>query len=185
MSKLDQVTFPKINLISLLAGALALASVFFPWWGIDATGFGSTFSSRWTLWNAPSMDTIFRGSSQQYSTLAAWSPVIGAAVIVSALLAFLGSFVRNTRLLIASFILNILTPIAYLGIVSYSVTNACSGQANCLSGPFGTETLLASITLTWGFQIGFYLYIIAGTLTLIALGFHRIFHKQLPRASPT
>lgn len=176
MSKNEIAKFPKINLISLLGGALGLASGFLPWWGMDASGFGSTFSPRWTLWNAPTMDNVFRGSSQQYSTLAAYSPVIGAVVIVSALLAFIGSFVRNVRPLIASFILSVLTPIAYLGIVSYSVTNACNGQANCLSGPFGTETFFG-ITLTWGFQLGFYLYLVAGTLTLIGLGFHRIFHR--------
>lgn len=177
MSKDSEAKFPKINLISILAGALALASVFLPWWGMDASGFGTTVSPRWSLWNAPSSDTIFRGSSQQYSPLATYGPVIGAIVIISALLAFAGSFVRNTRPLLASFILNILTPIAYLGIVSYAVTNACSGQGNCLSGPFGSQTFPFGITLSWGFQLGFYLYIVAGTLTLIGIGFHRVFHR--------
>src|SRR5437867_1281412 len=54
MCKPGAVNFPRINLISLLAGALALASVFLPWWGIDASGFGSSVFSRWTLWNGPS-----------------------------------------------------------------------------------------------------------------------------------
>jgi hypothetical protein len=176
MSK-DQAKLPKINLISLLGGALALASVFLPWWGMDASGLGSTVSARWTLWNAPTSDTIVRGTSQQYSTLATYGPVIGAIVVISALLAFAGSFVRNARPLLASFILNVLTPIAYLGIVSYAVTNACSSQGNCLSGPFGSQTFPFGITLSWGFQIGFYLYIVAGAVTLIGVGFHRIFHR--------
>ena len=177
MSTNSHARFPRINLISLLAGAVALASVFLPWWGMDASGFGTTISPRWTLWNAPSSDTIFRGSSQQYSALATYGPVIGAIVVISALLAFAGSFIRNARPLVASFILSILTPIAYLGIVSYAVSNACSGQGTCLSGPFGSQTFPFGLTLSWGFQLGFYLYIIAGAVTLIGLGFHRIFHR--------
>ncbi len=179
MSKPDSVNFPRINLISLLAGALALASLFLPWWGLDASGFGSSVSPRWTLWNGPSMDSIFRGSTQPYTTLTSASPIIGALVVISALLALAGSFTRNIRTLIGSFVLSVLSPIAYLGTVSYAVTNTCNGQSNCLSGPFGTETVFG-ITLNWGFQIGFYLYLVAGTLTLVALGFHRIFHKTIP-----
>ena len=179
MSKCDSVSFPRINLISLLAGALALASLFLPWWGLDASGFGSSVSPRWTLWNGPSMDSIFRGSTQPYPTLTSASPLIGAFVVISALLSLAGSFTRNIRPLIGSFILNVLIPIAYLGVVSYAVTNSCNGQSNCLSGPFGTETVFG-ITLNWGFQIGFYLYVVAGTLTLVGLGFHRIFHKTIP-----
>src|SRR6266704_5595663 len=176
MSKRDSVSLPRINLISLLAGALALASVFLPWWGLDAFGFGSSVSPRWTLWNGPSMDSIFRGSTQPYPTLTSASPIIGALVVISALLALAGSFTRNTRPLMGSFILSVLTPITYLGVVSYAVTNSCNGQSNCLSGPFGTETFFG-ITLNWGFQIGFYLYLFSGALTLVGLGFHRIFHK--------
>jgi hypothetical protein len=179
MSKRDSVNFPGINLISLLAGALALASLFLPWWGLDASGFGSSVSSRWTLWNGPSTDSIFRGSTQPYPTLTSASPIIGALVIISALFALAGSFITNIRPLIGSFVLSILTSIAYLGVVSYAVTNSCSGQSNCLSGPFGAETVFG-ITRSWGFQIGFYLYVVAGTLTLIGLGFHRIFHKTIP-----
>src|SRR2546428_12979777 len=179
MSKRDWVNSPRINLISLLAGALALASLFLPWWGLDASGFGSSVSPRWTLWNGPSTDSIFRGSTQPYSTLTSASPIIGALVVISALLALTGSFTWNIRPLLGSFILGVLTSIAYLGVVSYAVTNSCNGQSNCLNGPFGTETIFG-ITLNWGFQIGFYLYLFAGSLTLVGLGFHRIFHKKTP-----
>jgi len=179
MSKPGAANFPKINMISLLAGALALASVFLPWWGMDASGFGSSVSPRWTLWNGPSTDSIFRGSPQPYPTLTSASPIIGALVVISALLALAGSFTWNIRPLIGSFILGVLTSIAYLGVVSYAVTNSCNGQSNCLSGPFGSETVFG-ITLNWGFQIGFYLYLFAGALTLVGLGFHRIFHKTTP-----
>src|SRR3989442_2227814 len=84
MSKRDWVNSPRINLISLLAGALALASLFLPWWGLDASGFGSSVSPRWTLWNGPSTDSIFRGSTQPYPTLTSASPIIGALVVISA-----------------------------------------------------------------------------------------------------
>src|SRR3989442_5553272 len=179
MSKPGAVNFPKINLISIVAGALGFASVFLPWWGIDSSGFGSVVSRRWTLCIGPSMDSLFRGSAQAYPTLTSTSPIIGALVVISALLALAGSFTRNTRPLIGSFILSVLTSIAYLGVVSYAVTNSCNGQSNCLSGPFGTETVFG-ITLNRGFHIGFYLYLFAGALTLVGLGFHRIFHKTTP-----
>src|SRR5438309_12119360 len=179
MTKRGRANFPGINLISLLAGALALASVFLPWWGIDASGFGSSVSARWTLWNGPSTDSVFSGSTQPYPTLTSASPIIGTLVVISFLLALAGSFTWNIRPLIGSFILSVLTPIAYLGVVSYAVTNSCNGQSNCLSGPFGKETIFG-ITVNWGFQIGFYLYVVAGTLTLVGLGFHRIFHKTIP-----
>src|SRR5439155_19818822 len=44
------------------------------------------------------------------------------------------------------------------------------------------------ITRNWGFQMGFYLYLFAGPLTLVGLGFHRIFHqktstRETPQAS--
>jgi hypothetical protein len=184
MSKQGSVSFPRINLISLLAGALALASVFLPWWGMDASAFGSSVSFRWTLWNGPSTDGGFRGAAQAYPTLTSASPIIGAIVIISALLALVGSFSKNTRPLIGSFILSVLTPIAYLGVVSYAVTSACSGQSNCLSGPFGTENVFG-FTRSWGFQIGFYLYLFAGALTLVGLGFHGFFHKKTPPAQTT
>jgi hypothetical protein len=183
MSKQGSPSFPRINLISLLAGALAVASIFLPWWGMDASGFGASGSLRWTLWNGPSTGGVFRGSSQAYPALNSASPIIGAIAIVSALLALAGSFTRNVRPLVGSFTLGVATAIAYLGVVSYAVTNTCSGQPYCLSGPFGTETAFG-FTLNWGFQLGFYLYLVAVTLTLVAVGFHRIFHKTTSTKTP-
>jgi hypothetical protein len=184
MSKSGSSSFPRINLISILAGALALASLFLPWWGMDASGFGSSSSLRWTLWNGPPTGGVFRGSSDAYPALNSFSPIVGAVVIISALLVLAGSFTRNIKPLIGGFILSVATPIAYLGIVSYAVSNACNGQPYCLSGPSGTQTAFG-FTLNWGFQIGFYLYLAAGALTLIALGFHRIFHKITPTTKTT
>src|SRR5436309_14807285 len=137
MSKGGVVNFPRINLISLLAGPLAPAGVFLPWWGIDASRFGSSVSSRWTLWNGPSTDGIFRGSTQPYPTLTSASPIIGALVVISVLLGLAGSFTWNIRPLIGNFILIALTRIDDLASVSYAVTNSCGGQSNCLSGLVG------------------------------------------------
>jgi hypothetical protein len=176
MSKQGSGGFPRINLISVIAGALAIASVFLPWWGMDASGLGSTSSLRWTLWNGPATESVFKGSGQAYPTLNSASPIIGALVVISAVLVLAGSFKANVKPLVGGFILTVAISIAYLGIVSYAVTSACSGQPYCLSGPSGTETTFG-FTLNWGFQLGFYLYLVAGTLTLVALGFHRIFHK--------
>lgn len=47
------VGFPKVNLVSIPAGILALVSVFLPWWGLDGSAFGVAASVRWSLWGRP------------------------------------------------------------------------------------------------------------------------------------
>src|SRR2546428_4142989 len=47
---------PKVNLISIIAGTMALISVFLPWWGVDGAAFGfSGAIIRWSLWSQPSV----------------------------------------------------------------------------------------------------------------------------------
>src|SRR5947208_9715682 len=38
-------TLPRVNFLGVIAGILALVSIPLPWWGITATGFGSSTSS--------------------------------------------------------------------------------------------------------------------------------------------
>src|SRR5689334_9792194 len=45
--------FPRVNLISILAGTLAFISVFLPWWGIDGSAYGFSASLNWSLWGRP------------------------------------------------------------------------------------------------------------------------------------
>ena len=84
------LSFPKVNLISILAGTLALISVFLPWWGVDGSAFGFTASIQWSLWGEP-----YLGDNSSSATLAQAARVMGllnilvmAVVLITALLHF-------------------------------------------------------------------------------------------------
>ena len=172
--------FPKINYVALLAGTLFTVSVCLYWWGIDFSLSGATFGVflfRWYLWSGPS--TISIGSAEPAQPLTTYSPVIGALMVGSAALAFLGILPRANRLLIGSSIISIAAIISYVALVSYAISSACNGMANCINGTFGSETVGGS-TLTWGYQQGFYVAIAGAVLSVVAIAFHRSFLKQMP-----
>lgn len=80
--------------------------------------------------------------------------------------------------MIGSIVLSIVAPILYAIIVSEAVSNACGGMPNCISGPFGTQTVAEgpfTLTVSWGFQPGFYVEIVAAVLSIIAVAFQRTF----------
>jgi hypothetical protein len=177
MATKKEMEFPRINFVALLAGALFLVSIFLYWWGIDTTGsLGVSQSSRWSLWSGPS--TLFAGSGQSAQTLTTYSPYIGAALIASTVLVLLGTIPKASRLLAGSAVLAILVPILYAVLVNYSVSNSCGGMSNCITGPFGTQTITAgplNFTENWGFQPGFYIEIVGAILSIISVGFHRTY----------
>jgi hypothetical protein len=179
MTTKKEMEFPRLNFVSLLAGALFLTSIFLYWWGVDTTGsLGVSQSSRWSLWSGPS--TLFVGSGQSAQSLTTYSPWIGAAVIASTVLVLLGTIPKASRLLVASGALAILSPIFYAVLINYSVSNSCGSMSNCITGPFGTQTITAgplTFTVNWGFQPGFYLEIVGALLSIIAIAFHRTFLK--------
>lgn len=81
-------------------------------------------------------------------------------------------------MMIGSVVLSIVAPIVYAIIVNEAVSNACSGMPNCISGPFGTQTVSGgpfTLTVSWGFQPGFYLEVVAAVLSIIAIAFQRTF----------
>jgi hypothetical protein len=175
MAAKPSATFPKINFVALLAGALSLVSIFLSWWGLDftLTAFGGfTQSFRWTLWSGPSTISINQATSAQ--TITTYSPIVGVLVIGSAVLAFLGTIPKASRLLIPSALLSIVAPIIYAVIISQAVSNACNGMGNCINGTFGTMTG-TGYSLTWGYQIGFYLAIVTALIGFVAVAFHRTF----------
>ena len=185
MTTKQKMEFPRINFVALLAGALFLVSIFLYWWGLDTTGSiaGSSVSDslRWSLWSGPSNTPI--SSSQSFQTLVAYSPVIGVLAVASAILTLLGTIPKAHRLLIGGGVISVLTSIFYAVLVSYTVSNGCGGSSNCISGPFGTETMTVSpfglsLTRTWGFQTGFYVEIVGAVLAIIAIAFHRTFLKM-------
>src|SRR5690348_12066905 len=183
MATKETMKLPRTNFVALLAAALSFVSVFLYWWGLNTTGFISD-SFQWSLWSGPSR--LYVSSANSAQTLTTYSPLIGALVIGSAVLLLIGTIPRASRLLIVSSILSVLAPVVYAFLVNYAVSSACSGMSNCISGPFGTQTVSAgpfTTTITWGFQAGFYLEIVAAILSIVAIAFQRTF---LPtRTSPT
>jgi apolipoprotein N-acyltransferase len=181
MTEKKVAEFPKVNFVALLSGAIFLVSIFLYWWGLDATGsFGIADSLRWTLWAGPPANSI-ASSAQPSQTLATYSPIVGVLVITAAVLVLVGMIPKASRLLIGSVILSIIAPVLYAVLVNYSISNACNGASFCISGPFGTETRTVgplSLTLTWGFQPGFYLSIVGAVLSFISVAFHRTYLRR-------
>ena len=171
------VDFPKVNLVSILAGALALISVFLPWWGMDGTAFGFSGSVvRWSLWSRPFVGDT--SSSQALAdaaqTMGLLSILVLAIAFVTVALAFLGSFDTSRQYLVAGFISTILAIVVYAGAVSYTLSNLCQGSPTCPSGPIGSA-FAGGASITWGFQTGFYLFLVGGILIVFAVIFHQVF----------
>ena len=162
--------FPRVNFVALLVAGLFLISGFLDWWGISVSG---SPPFHWNLWNGP--NTISLGSAQSAGPLVTYSPIIGAMVIAAAVLALLGTIPRISPLLIGSTVLSVAAPIAYILIVNDAISSACNGVQTCISGPAGSQNFGFGVTLTWGFQQGFYLEIIGAVLSFIAIAFQRTF----------
>jgi hypothetical protein len=173
------VGFPKVNLVSILAGILALVSVFLPWWGLDGSAFGVAASVRWSLWGRPYLGDP---SSSQAIAQATWTMglvnvMVLVLVFVTAAITFLGSFGINKTYLITGFMSAILAIAVYAGGVSYTIGNSCQGTSSCISGPVGS-TIVSGITVSWGFQVGFYLFLVGAVLALFAIIFHQVFVQR-------
>ncbi len=173
------VGFPKVNLASILAGILALVSVFLPWWGLDGSAFGTTASIRWSLWGRPYLGdpSSSQAIAQATQTMGLLNVVVLALVFITAAIIFLGSFGINKAYLITGFVSAIVAIAVYAGGVSYTISNSCQGTSSCISGPVGS-TIVSGITVSWGFQVGFYLFLAGAVLTLFAIIFHQVFVQR-------
>jgi len=172
--------FPKVNLVSILAGALALISVFLPWWGMDGTAFGFSGSIiRWSLWSRPFVgDTSSSPAlAEAAQTMAVLSILVLAIAFITVALAFLGSFDPGKEYLSLGFVSTILAIAVYAGAVSYTVSNLCQGSPTCPSGPIGSA-FASGASITWGFQVGFYLFLVGGVLLVFAVIFHQTFLQR-------
>lgn len=106
-----------------------------------------------------------------------------ALVLITSVLLLIGSYAEGNRFLVASFALAMSAVFSYTGMVSYAVSSSCptisSASTNtCINGPFGSQYGNSGWT-TWGFESGFYLFLVGGFLTLGAVVLHRIFFTEL------
>jgi len=105
------------------------------------------------------------------------SILVLAIAFITAAFAFLGSFDPNRQYLTMGFVSTILAIVLYAGAVSYALTNLCQGSPTCPSGPVGSA-FANGAAVTWGFQAGFYLFLVGGILILFAVIFHQIFLQR-------
>jgi hypothetical protein len=168
---------PRVNFLGVIAGVLALVSILLPWWGITASGFGSTTSSMWGFFGGPSRNPDINNASGFSSTIITYSPIILVLVLLTTALAIAGSFTTRFRVLAGSLATSVAALVGYAELIGYTVSNNCQGAA-CITSPTGSESIVG-VTLTWGFQLGFYLFITATILVVIGLVFHQtLTHRQ-------
>src|SRR5207245_3459044 len=83
----------------------------------------------------------------------------------------------NRQYLVMGFVSTILAIVCDAGAVSYALTNLCQGSPTCPSGPV-RSAFANGAAVTWGFQAGFYLFLVGGILILFAVIFHQIFLQR-------
>jgi len=167
---------PRVNFLAVIAGILALVSILFPWWGITATGFGSSTSSMWGLFGGPSQNPDINNASNFSNTITTYTPIILVLALLSTALAIAGSFTPRLRVLVGGLVTSIAALVGYAELIGYTASNNCQGNG-CISSSTGSETIFA-VTLTWGFQLGFYLFTGAPILILTGLVFHTTMTKH-------
>lgn len=161
----------RVNLPGVAAGILALVSIFLPWWGITATGFGSTTTVMYGFFGAP--NTMDQPVTNNFtSTMTTYTPIIFGLVLLTTALALLGSLARNLRALAATLVFAVTSLVGYSALVSYALSQNCQGNG-CIRSVTGFEDLF-NIMITWGFQSGYYLFLGATILSIIALVYHQI-----------
>ncbi len=105
------------------------------------------------------------------------SLLVLAIVFITSKFVFLGSFDPNKQYLIMGFVSTILAMGLYAGAVSYTLSVMCQGSPTCPSGPVGSA-FADGASVTWGFQSGFYLFLVGGILVLFATIFHQTFLQR-------
>ena len=169
-------TLPRANFLGVVAGILALVSILFPWWGITAAGFGGTSSSMWGLFGGPSHNPDINNASSFSNTITTYTPIFLVLVLLSTALAIAGSFVPRLRVLVGGLVTSIGAVVGYAELIGYTASYNCQGNG-CIGSSTGSESIFG-VTLTWGFQLGFYLFTAATILILIALVFHTTMIKH-------
>jgi hypothetical protein len=101
--------------------------------------------------------------------------IVLGLVFITAAIVFLGSFAENKAYVATGFLSSIATILVYAGAVSYTLTSSCQGMSSCPSEPIGSTVFPSGAVANWGFQSGFYLFLIGGILILFAVVFHQIF----------
>lgn len=165
----------RINPIAMISAAVALISLFLPWWGIyELFGTTSALLGHWTLWSPPGSAVLRRlgrpmpmSATNTSQTFAYASLIVLLLALVVASLAVAGGLTMHRKYLTAGLTLSILTPISYAISVAYITSNYCLTFV-CAAGPIGSASF-AGTTFNWGFETGFYIFIASIVVLFLAL----------------
>ncbi len=160
-----------VNVPGIIAGVLSLVSMFSPWWGIVTTGFNISTSDMYGPFFMPGQ-TSQQVNSSFTQTMNTYAPIVLALALATVAFGFIGSFTSSMRPLVAGLVFAISSLVGYTVLVNYALSQNCQGS-NCIRQVTGSSSFF-SITTTWGFQTGFYLFL-AGTVSMIvALACHQV-----------
>ena len=130
----------------------------------------------WGLFGGPSQNPDINNASNFSNTITTYTPIILVLALLSTALAIAGSFTPRLRVLVGGLVTSIAALVGYAELIGYTASNNCQGNG-CISSSTGSETIFA-VTLTWGFQLGFYLFTGAPILILTGLVFHTTMTKH-------
>ncbi len=182
----------RINPVSIIGAAIAMISVFLPWWGIyELFGSSRLLLGHWALWNPPGAgalrrlgrpETFSAASTSQIFTISSVIVLVLALVVAS--LALAGGLTLLRKYLVAGLVVSILTPIAYTIMIAYVTSNYCLTPV-CAAGPIGSTSLFDGTTFTWGLETGFYLFIVAIVVLALSLALNNSLARTTERTEIT
>ena len=158
---------------------MVLISVFLTWWGVDGAAFGFSGSIiRWSLWSQPSVSdagsSMTLAQAQAVQTMGLLSVLVLGLAFITTAIASMGSFALNKQYLVVGFAGSILAIVVYAGAISVTLSNLCQGSSSCISGPVGSA-FANGASVSWGFETGFYLFMVGAISMLVAIIFHQTF----------
>src|SRR3989442_1237529 len=160
----------RINTVSILAAGIALVGAFLPWWGFDVSGISINQVRRWTIWNPPRFNTQVPGGATVSWNFTISSVSVLVLVLVATALVVVGSLTLLRRYLLGGLVLSALAPVVYAVAINYVTMNYCLSPF-CVSGPIGSESvsMVAGLSVSWGFQNGFYIFLTAVMVSIAGL----------------
>src|SRR3989449_9118306 len=160
----------RINPVSILAAGIALVGAFLPWWGFDVSGISINQVRRWTIWNPPRFNTQVPGGATVSWNFTISSVSVLVLVLVATALVVVGSLTLLRRYLLGGLVPSALAPVVYAVAINYVTMNYCLSPF-CVSGPIGSESvsMVAGLSVAWGFQNGFYIFLTAVMVSIAGL----------------
>lgn len=151
-----------------LSGLIALVSLTLPWWGVTIQPYGAS----WGLFFGPQStqtNVVFFQDRLDTALASNYTQMTGL-VLLTALTTAIGAGFRRRLILTISLIVSAITVLSFLVDVGNALTIECQrtlvGGGSCISGLVG-QGASGLNTITWGFEVGFYAFIVSAVLLLV------------------